>query len=87
MRSWFSPFKRIVEDRGNTWSFEDLVGFIVIGIMTRFIGAILRTMIIFVGLLGFLLTFTLGLLVFLAWIAAPILIIVLLVGGVALLFS
>ncbi|MCD5381679.1 MAG: hypothetical protein LR008_03865, partial [Candidatus Pacebacteria bacterium] len=43
IRSWFSPWKRVVEGRGNKWDLEDLAGFIIIGLMSRIIGFILRT--------------------------------------------
>lgn len=87
MRSWFSPWKRIVEDRGNTWSFEDLAGFIIIGFFSRFIGFVIRTIIITIGLIALSIVIVAGIATYLFWFVAPFSIIVLLSFGVTLLIA
>jgi len=54
-RSFFSPWKRITESRGKTFSFEDLSGFIIINLISRIIGMMLRTAIILSGVATLLL--------------------------------
>ncbi len=84
MRSWFAPFKRVTEGRGNTWNFEDLAGFVVINILSRVIGAIVRTVLILIGLVALLVTFCVGMLIYITWILLPVIIIGLVGGSLSL---
>ncbi len=77
----------MVEDRGNKWNLEDLAGYIIIGFFSRVIGFILRTVIIFIGLFCLLITVVAGFLVYVFWLAAPLIIISLVVFGVTLLLA
>jgi len=87
LRSWVSPWKRIIEARGNKWSLEDLASFIIIGFISRLIGFILRTTLICIGTICLLLTVVGGFLVYLFWLTAPLAIIALLVFGFGFLMS
>jgi hypothetical protein len=87
MRSWFSPWKRISEERGNKWNFEDFAGFLLIGLISRIIGFAIRTTIIFSGLVALLLNILAGLAVYVLWIILPVIIIGMLVFGATLLIS
>jgi len=82
MRSWFSPWKRMVEDRGNKWNLEDLAAYIIIGLISRIIGGILRTVIIALGLVCLLSAVIAGFAIHLFWIVAPLLIFSLFVIGI-----
>ena len=84
IRSWFSPWKRMVEGRGRKWNLEDLAAFIVIGIISRIIGAILRTLVIITGLASLFIAIAGGVAVFVFWLGAPLIIIGLLGFGIAL---
>ena len=75
MRSWFAPYKRITEGRGNRWDAEDIAGFIIINILSRIFGAIARTIIIGLGLIALLVTIAIGFLIYTVWMILPILII------------
>ena len=86
MRSWLAPWKRMTEGRGNKWSFEDLAAYVIINFLSRIIGALLRTTVIAAGLVALFLTVIGGALVYVVWLVAPLLIIVLLAGGVSLMF-
>lgn len=87
MRSWFAPWKRITEDRGNSLSFEDLASYVVINLFSRVVGMILRSTIILSGLVALLLLITLGLLTFIFWLLAPACLIVSLYFGLVFLFA
>ena len=85
-RSFFSPWKRITESRGKTFSFEDLAGFIIINLISRIIGMMLRTAIILSGV-ATLLLLTIGIIaVYIFWITAPLLIIASLYFGLNFMF-
>ena len=87
MKSWFSPWKRIVEERGNKWDLEDLAGYIIVGIVSRIIGFILRTIVISLGLICLLITIIAGIVTYLFWLVAPLAIIVLLGLGIKVLIA
>jgi hypothetical protein len=87
MRSWFSPWKRMVEERGNTWNFEDLAGYVVIGFFSRLIGFILRTIIICVGLIALAFLLVSGVAIYFFWVVAPFIIIGLFGFGITLLIA
>ena len=74
----------MVEGRGEKWNLEDLAGYIIIGLISRIIGAILRTLVIIIGTISLLVTIVGGVVTFLFWIGAPLIIISLLGFGVAL---
>lgn len=86
VRNWFSPFKRITEGRGEAWNIEDLAGYIIIGLLSRMIGGLIRTIYIGLGLISLGLVVILGLSTFLVWAVAPAGIVVLLAGGISGLF-
>jgi len=85
--SWFAPWKRTVEGRGEKWNLEDLAGYVIINILSRVVGAVVRTVIIFLGTVSSLVTIVGGVLVYVFWILAPVILIVLLGFGVTLLIA
>ena len=87
MRSWLSPWKRMTEGRGEKWNFEDLASYIIIGIISRIVGAIMRTVVIFLGLISLAVVLTLGVMTFVFWAAAPLVIIGFLGFGITLLVA
>jgi len=87
MRSWFSPRKRMVEDRGRTWNMEDLAGYVIIGFISRIVGFLVRSVVIVMGLFFLLLTIIGGLITYVFWIMAPLVIIGLLGFGITLLVA
>lgn len=85
-RSLVSPYKRMVEQRGETWSFEYLAGYVIIGVLSRIFGFIIRIAIIAVGLVALLLVFLGGIATFVFWAGAPLIMLGLLLTGIRLLF-
>jgi len=87
LKSFFAPWKRIVEGRGEKFNLEDLAGFIIIGIISRLIGIILRATVIITGTAALILL-CLGIIVtYFVWILAPLAIIGSLYYGIVLIFS
>lgn len=84
VKTWFAPFKQTYR-KVNKGSIDLHVQAFIDNLVSRFIGTILRTIIIFVGLFGMILALIFGLISLLAWPLiplSPILAIVLFVGGV-----
>jgi len=77
----------MAEKRGNKWDLEDLAGFIIIGLISRIIGFILRTIIIAIGLVCLFITIVGGFITYVFWVAAPLIIISLLGFGITLLIA
>lgn len=86
-RSLFSPWRRMTEERNGNWNFEALAGYVIINLISRLIGTILRSTIIITGLVVLAVVIILGGTTFLLWFAAPVVILVLLAAGIALLVS
>lgn len=87
LRSYLSPWKRMTEERGETFNFEDLAGFVVINLISRFIGMLLRTIIIAAGTVALLLLGVGFVATYVFWVCAPALLIACFYFGFVLLFS
>ena len=85
--SWFSPWKRTVTGRGEKWNFEDLAGYIIVNIVSRIVGTVIRTVIIFLGVVSLIATIISGVIVYMFWILAPFVLIALLGFGLTLLVA
>lgn len=76
----------MTEGRGRTFSFEDLAGFVVVNLISRLLGMLVRTCIIALGLSALLLLLIGIVLVYLLWILAPIVLLLSLYYGLVLIF-
>lgn len=85
LRTWISPWKRMTENRGDKWNLEDLAAFIIVNLISRIIGFIIRTAVIVVGFSCLIFAVVAGFAVYLFWIAAPFVIIGLIGFGITLL--
>lgn len=85
--SWFSPWKRTVEDRGEKWNLEDFAGYIIINILSRLVGTVIRTIIIFLGIVSLFVTFLGGIALVTFWVLTPFILIILLGFGLTLLIA
>lgn len=85
MRSWVAPWKRMVEQRQKEWDLEDLAGVVIIGFLSRLIGFVIRSAIILVGMIALLVVVISGFVTYVFWVAAPVIIVALLVVGITLL--
>lgn len=83
MRSWLSPWKRMTEERKKAWDVEEFFSSLVINILSRIIGALMRTIIIVIGLVSLVFILVGGIAVYLIWTVAPALIVGLIVLGAA----
>jgi len=72
--SLFSPYKRIVESRTVGFNLEAWAGVIIINIMSRLIGLLVRTIIIVVGISTLTIFTFVGLFSYALWIGAPLVI-------------
>ena len=83
----FSPYKRIVEERQKGATFEDVLGSILVNLLSRLVGFILRSSIIIVGLFATTLLCALGLIIYIVWFALPLIAVTTTITGIALLFT
>lgn len=82
LRSWFLPWKRVTEERKKKWDPEDFFGSLLINLLSRIIGALMRTLVIITGLLALTIVFVGGVFTYLVWTVAPALIVFLIIMGV-----
>ena len=76
LMSWFAPFKRLQENKVSFMkSPQDFFGNMLVNIIMRIVGAVIRTAIIAMALLGFCFVFFTGLILLLTWTALPVLIV------------
>jgi hypothetical protein len=84
-RSLFSPWRRITEDRTGGFNFESIAGYLIINLISRLIGCLLRSIVIIIGSLTYLLL-CLGIFcLFIFWALAPVSILVFLALGLTFL--
>ncbi len=85
LRSLFAPWKRMTETSGGKFDFEAIAGVVVIGFFSRLLGALVRGIIILIGLLALLIEVVSLLFIYIFWLTAPGLIVGLFVWGILLL--
>ncbi|KKT74940.1 MAG: hypothetical protein UW71_C0011G0010 [Parcubacteria group bacterium GW2011_GWB1_44_7] len=87
LRTLFSPFKRLQEERKKgSWKFENWGGAIIINVLMRLVGFSVRTMFIVVGLIFIIFTAMVGAIAFVFWLILPLIVAFLLVFGFSQLF-
>ena len=87
LRSLIAPWKRDVNPRGRGFDLEIFFQTLVLNILSRLIGALIRSTAIILALLLELITLLGGLFLFFVWLFFPLLIIYLLLSGVLYLFD
>ncbi len=86
LRTLFSPWRRLKEYYGRGFDPVRLLESLLINIMMRFIGFIIRTITIFIGLAAELLAIIVGIMIFIIWFAFPFFIILFLSRGIMIFF-
>lgn len=84
--SLFSPFKRMTERHHRGESAEDFLGVFLINLLSRFIGAMIRSFLLIIGLSCLFSTIVIGVALYVTWVVLPIASLISFVIGVALLF-
>ncbi len=84
--SFFSPWKRITEQRGDKFNFEDFASFIIINLISRLLGILFRSIIIALGLIVLLLLCVGIIATYIFWVVAPLLIVGGLIYGIIFIF-
>lgn len=84
IRTFFAPWKRIQESRGRL-SIENIAEAVVTNTIMRFVGALMRFVVICIGCLAVLATFWLGVVFLVVWLLMPLLCIGSLFYGVSFL--
>jgi hypothetical protein len=86
LRTLFSPWRRIVEEKKRNWNIEDFASRVLINIISRIIGAIMRLLVISIGLVCLLATLTISLATCILWVFMPAIIIGCFALGITYLF-
>jgi hypothetical protein len=87
LRSYFSPWRRMTEERSKGFDFEDLASFLIINLISRIVGVFLRTVVIISGIASLIILLVGIITVYIFWILAPIIIAAALYFGIMLIIS
>ncbi len=86
LKTLLSPWRRIVEEKKKSWNLEDFASRILINILSRIIGAIMRLLVIVIGLVCLTVMLVLVTALCVTWVLLPVIIIGCFVLGVVYLF-
>ncbi len=86
LKTFISPWRRYRYSYGRVFEIWKNLEVLVFNIMSRIIGAILRSFFIVIGLLVEILIIAIGVIIFLGWLILPFLLIFGLIFGIKLLF-
>lgn len=75
LKTLFSPFQRLTEKYNGGLDLANLAEVVVINLLMRIIGFIVRTFFIIIGLIAFIFTFVLEIVLFVIWMAMPFIIV------------
>lgn len=71
-KTFFSPFARLNETYKKGFNLGDFMSTLVVNILMRIVGVLIRTCIILLGLISFILAAVLGAVLFIIWITLPL---------------
>lgn len=69
------------------FNFEELASYIIVGLLSRIVGMVMRSFIILIGLISLIALITILFAVYLFWIFAPAFMLITLFYGTALMFA
>ncbi len=87
LRTLFSPWQRMQEERPPGLSFENIIGTFALNIVLRFAGGVIRLMIVGAGLFFMAVILAGGALFIALWLAFPVCVLFFFILGIALLFK
>ncbi len=88
LMTWFAPFKRLQEERANILLHpEDFFGALFVNLMMRLVGFLVRTALLSIALLAFLIVLFAGFFFLALWTVLPILLALLLRASLVFLFQ
>ena len=82
LKSLFTPFHRLGQQYKGGLDLSNLAETILVNTLMRFVGFLLRSFLILLGILCILLTFVVGIFFLVAWVLAPLLLVFLIAFGV-----
>lgn len=72
LKTLFSPWKRLGEEKRKGFDPGDVGEVVLVSLLMRFLGAMIRIWFIVIALIAFALTFLGGILFFILWLLAPV---------------
>jgi len=82
--SLFQPWKRMGEEYPKVFNFSVIIQTLIVNILMRFVGVMVRLLVISIGLAFASLIFLIGLTILLLWTVMPICIVALIILGISL---
>jgi hypothetical protein len=85
--SLFAPWRRMTEERKRGWNLEDMTAYIIVNLLSRIVGFIMRSGVIVAGVICLTAIIVSGAVVIALWFFLPAIAIASLCAGIALLAS
>lgn len=86
-RALFAPWRRMTEEKQRGLNFENLAAYIIVNLLSRAVGFIMRSSVLVVGLVCLTVIIVVGTLTFVLWLFLPAIAIASFVTGISLLAS
>lgn len=86
LKTLFSPFQRLTERYEGGLHLDKLGEVIIVSVLMRLVGFLIRSVVIVVGLVALVTMFALGIVVFIMWFFLPLLIPAMTAFGLAIIF-
>lgn len=88
LRSWFSPFKRLEEERGSLLTHpQEFFASLFVNLIMRLVGTIIRTALLLIALACFVTVLIGGILFFVLWTVLPLVVVLLFRSSLTYLFQ
>jgi len=85
IKTYLSPWRRHSSRYGNPFDFWENFEVLIFNLMSRIIGAFMRTFFIIFGMISELFILIIGLVVLITWLLSPVLLIIIFIFGISLL--
>ncbi len=84
LKTFFKPFRRLGEDYNKGLDLQAIAESFIINTLMRFVGMLLRTLLIIMGVICIIFTLLFGLFFIISWLLAPLLVLFLILFGLKL---
>ncbi len=85
--SLFAPWRRMTEEKKKGWSFENIAAYVIVNLLSRVIGFVMRSAVLVSGLVCLAAVIAVGATTFVLWIFLPAIITGAFIAGISLLAS
>ena len=87
LRTFFAPFRRTSESYGKSWDPSHVAQIFLENMVTRFVGMLVRSVLLFIGAVMQIIVFLLGSLLFVVFLTGPVALPASILAGIVIIFT